>query len=454
VDQYDLIIVGSGSGNAIPEYLSDWNIALVERGVFGGTCLNVGCIPSKMIILPADVAESARRSGHLGVHSTVDHVDWPAIRDRVFGRIDPIAEAGRQYRQTGTPNVDLITGTARFVGDKILDVGGQRITAPNILLAAGARPVVPEIDGLDMVEYHTSDTIMRLDELPARLAVIGGSFIAVELGHAFGALGSEVTVFNRSGRLLRFEDDEVAARFTEQFGARIDLRLNELPTKVEQRDGEIVLHTSGGELVVDELLIATGRTPNSDLLAATEGGLDVEDGGRIVVDDTMATNVDGVWAAGDVANRYHLKHLANREAAVAFWNMAHPDQPPKRMDYSALPHAVFSDPQVASVGLTQQQATAEGLDYVVGVRDYGGTAYGWAMNDTESFAKVIVDRRTELILGAHIVGPYSSMLLQPLVQAMQFGTTARQLASEVFYIHPALTEVVENALFDGISKLG
>ena len=454
MDQYDLIIVGSGSGNSIPEYLADWKIALVERGVFGGTCLNVGCIPSKMLVLPADVAESARHSGHLGVHSTVNHVDWPAIRDRVFGRIDPITEAGREYRQSGTPNVELITGTARFVGDKTFDVDGRQITAPKVLLAAGARPVTPNIEGLDSVRFHTSDTIMRVDELPKRLAVIGGSFIAVELGHAFSGLGSNVTVFNRSDRLLRFEDDDVAARFTEQFGTRVTLRLNELPTRLEQRQDEIVLHTDTGELVVDELLIATGRTPNSDLLAAVDGGLEVEDGGRIVVDDTMATNIDGVWAVGDVANRFHLKHLANREAAVAFWNMAHSGQPPKRMDYSALPHAVFSSPQVAAVGLTEQQAITQGHDYVVGVRDYGGTAYGWAMEDTQSFAKVIIDRQSELILGAHIIGPYSSMLLQPLIQAMQLGTSARQLASEVFYIHPALTEVVENALFDGIDKLG
>jgi mycothione reductase len=452
VDSFDLIIIGSGSGNAIPAELSDWKIAMVERGVFGGTCLNVGCIPSKMFVLPADLAESARHGDHLGVASRVDGVDWPAIRDRVFGRIDPIAAGGRQYRATGSPNIELITGTARFTGDKVFDVEGRSITAPRVVLAAGARPFIPDIDGLPAVAYHTSDTIMRLPELPARLGIIGGGYIAAELGHVFAAYGSRVTMFTRSPRLLGAEDGEIGSRFTAVFARRVDHRAGLLPDRIEARSDGIALICGDQTTVVDQLLVATGRRTNSDLLDVAAGGIPTTDDGRVVVDDTLATPVPGVWALGDLANHYQLKHLANTEAKVAFWNLAHPDDP-RRVDYRAVPHAVFSHPQVAGVGLTEERATAAGLDFVVGRRDYGGTAYGWALEDTESFAKVLIGRSDHRILGAHIMGPQAATLLQPLIQAMQFDTMADQVAHEVFYIHPALTEVVENALLDGLDQL-
>jgi mycothione reductase len=451
---YDLIIIGSGSGNAIPDYLSEWDIALIERGTFGGTCLNVGCIPSKMLVMPADVAVEAAHAERLGVAVEFHGADWPAIRDRVFGRIDPIAEGGRQYRESGTPNVTLYEGTARFVEPKVIDVEGTRMTAAHILVATGSRPVVPPIQGLAETGYHTSDTIMRLDELPARLGIIGGGFIAVEMGHVFAGLGSQVSLFNRSEILLSHHDREVAERFTSVFGARpnVDLHLQHLPTKVERRGNEIVIHCAGEEVVVDQLLVATGREPNSDLLAAEQGGLTCHHHGTIVVDEHLSTSVDGVWAIGDVANSWQLKHVANHEATVAFWNIAHPDEL-RRVDYKAVPSAVFSNPQVASVGLTEEQARREGRDVVVGRRDYGGTAYGWALVDDTSFAKVLVDAGTGLVVGAHIIGPQASTLIQPLIQAMQFDQTAAELIEGPYWIHPALTEVVENALLEAVEQL-
>ncbi len=452
METFDLIIIGSGSGNAIPAEMAGWKIALIERGTFGGTCLNVGCIPSKMFVLPADVAESARHGARLGIDTSFNGVDWPAIRDRVFGRIDPIAAGGEQYRAEGTPNLELIQGTARFTGERVLEVEGRTLTAPKILVATGSRATSLPIPGLDEVRSHTSDTIMRLDSLPARLGILGGGFIATELGHVFSGYGSQVTLFNRSNALLRAEDAEISARFTEVFGRRVDLRLGQVPDRIEQTGDTIVIHSNGETAEVDELLVAAGRKPNGDLIDAVAGGLEVHEDGRIKVDATMATSVDGVWAIGDVSNPFQLKHLANLEAKVAFWNMQNPDSI-KDVDPRAVPHAVFSDPQVASVGLTEAAATAEGIDYVVGRRDYGGTAYGWALEDEDSFAKVLISTETGLIVGAHILGPQAASLIQPLIQAMQFNQQARAVADEVFYIHPALTEVVENALLDGLEKL-
>ena len=448
-ESFDLIIVGSGSGNSIPSYLDDWNIALVERDVFGGTCLNRGCIPSKMFVYPADVALASRESAKLGIDTQFNGADWPAIRDRVFGLIDPIVSSGRDYRATGSPNVTLIEGTAAFVDERILDVEGRRITAPNILLAAGARPVVPPIAGLMETGFHTSDSIMRLPELPARLGIIGGGFIAVEMGHVFSGLGSQVTIFNRSNTLLREFDQDISSTFTEVFGQRVDLMLGHVPTKVERVADGIKITCAVGEVVVDELLVATGREPNSDLLDVDAAGLECHHHGTVAVDDTMATNVEGIWAIGDLANNYQLKHLANAEAAVAFWNIAHPDDL-RHQSYKAVPSAVFSNPQVATVGLTEQEALKQGRSFRVGRRDYGGTAYGWAMADTSGFAKVLVDDETGLIIGAHVLGQQAASIIQPLVQAMQFDQRADEVAREVFYIHPALTEVVENALLDAL----
>ena len=453
--KFDLIIVGSGSGNSIPEYMNDWNIAIVERGTYGGTCLNVGCIPSKMFVLPADAALSAQRSSKMNIETQYNGVDFAALRDRVFGRIDAISASGRDYRATGSPNVTLFEGTARFIGDKLLEVdmneGPQRhLTAPQILLAAGARPVTPPIPGLVETGFHTSDTIMRLPNLPKRLGIIGGGFIAVEMGHIFSALGTEVIMMNRSNGLLRGFDRDVTERFTEIFAQRVDLRTGRVPTKVERSQNGIVITYGGENIVVDELLVATGREPNSDLLGVESGGLKCHDGGTVLVDDTMATNVEGVWAIGDIANRYQLKHLANAEAAVAFWNIANPGKT-RHQSYKAVPGAVFSNPQVASVGLTEQDAEAQGVPFTVGKRDYAGTAYGWAIVDENSFAKVLVNSETGLIIGAHILGPQAATLIQPIIQAMEFDQRAEDIARSVFYIHPALTEVVENALLDALS---
>ncbi len=458
-DHFDLIIVGSGSGNAIPEEMGDWKIALVERGLFGGTCLNVGCIPSKMFVLPADIAELAKEGPTLGVDTSFEGADWVAIRDRVFGRIDPIAAGGEQYRESGTDNVELIRGTARFTGDRTLSIESNNdtdrtrmISGDRVLVASGARAVLPPIEGIDTVQVHTSDTVMRLDELPKRLGIIGGGFIATELGHVFSGYGSDVTMFVRSGSLLRKEDHDVSAAFTEIFSKRVDLRLEQVPIKIEQRGAAIALHTEQGIVEVDELLVASGRIPNSDLIDAEAGGLTVHPDGRIVVDATMATTAPGVWAIGDVANSYQLKHLANAEAKVAFGNMLDGESN-RKTDYRAVPHAVFSHPQIAAVGLTEQEAVKNNVPYVVGRRDYGGTAYGWALEDSTSFAKVLIDPESRQLLGAHIMGPQAASLLQPLIQAMHFGQPIDELAHDVFYIHPALTEVVENALLDALDQL-
>jgi mycothione reductase len=451
VERFDVIIVGTGSGNAIPADLTGRQIAIVERDVFGGTCVNRGCIPSKMFVYAADRAHAAGDNGRLGLRTAFEGADWPAIVARVFERIDAISESGARYRDT-SDTITLIRGTGRFVDHKVLDVEGRRITADTIVLAAGSRPYVPPFDGLDTVDYHTSDTVMRLPDLPPRLVVLGGGYIAAELGHVFDALGSRVTIVNRGDRLLRSEDDDISARFTELAARRYELHLGADVERVEGRDdGSIEVIISKGDrpqsLDADALLVATGRIPNSDLLDLAATGVLTDPAGRVVVGPDLQTAVPGIYALGDLTNHHQLKHVANAEARVVFHNVLHPDAP-RHMDYEAVPHAVFSDPQMASVGMTERQAAADAVPFVTAIKEYGATAYGWAMEDTTSFVKVIAHAQTRRLLGAHIIGEQAASLIQVLIQAMSFGQTVDEVANGQLWIHPAITEVVENALLE------
>jgi mycothione reductase len=451
---FDLVVIGSGSGNSIvDERFSDRRVAIVEHGVFGGTCLNVGCIPTKMFVYPADLALSARVAPKLGVETRFDHARWRDIRDRVFGRIDPISSAGRRWRAEGNPHVTLFEGHARFVDVRTLHIetagGGRTITADQVVVAAGGRPVIPDIEGLEDVPFHTSDTVMRLDTLPERLLVIGGGFVAAEFAHVFGSFGSRVTVVNRSARLLRAEDDDISARFTEIAQRQWDVRLSRNVHKLEAYDGGVRAQLDDGSTVeADTVLVATGRRSNADGLDLDRTGVAVDEDGVIVVDEHQHTNVDGIWALGDIANRYALKHVSNHEARVVQHNLLHLEDPSAwiRARHVAVPSAVFSNPQVAKVGLTEQEAVQRGVRFVSAHKDYAATAYGWAMEDTTSFAKVLADPDTGLILGAHFLGPQASNLVQPLIQAMSFGQTALEVARDQYWIHPALMEVVENVL--------
>jgi mycothione reductase len=452
VQHFDLLIIGSGSGNSIPdERFAGQRIALVDRGVFGGTCLNVGCIPTKMFVHPADLAVAPREARRLGVDLELAAVHWSAIRDRVFGRIDAISAGGLRWR-SGNDNVTVYTEPAHFVGAHALQVGEEVVTADRFVLAAGSRPILPDIAGLDSVPFHTSDTVMRLPELPRSVVIVGGGYIAAEFSHVFTSYGSQVTVVTRGPRLLSREDDEVSQRFTELVGQRVDLRTEaQVPQVRPLTDGRAgvrvtVVDGSGQRDVEAEvLLVATGRRPNGDTLNLTAAGVAVDPAGYVVVDEHQRTTAEHIYALGDVSSPEQLKHVANHEARVVQHNLLHPDDL-VRADHRFVPHAVFSHPQVASVGLTERQARERGLDYSVARQAYGDVAFGWAMEDTQHFVKLVGDRSTGRLLGAHLIGPEASSLIQPLIQAMSFGQTAQEVARGQYWIHPAMAEVVENAL--------
>jgi len=448
VTHYDLAIVGSGSGNSLigPEF-DDWQIAIIEESTFGGTCLNVGCIATKMYVYPADVAASIKSAGHLGLDGAIDRVRWTDIRDRVFGRIDSISAGGREYRAHGEPNTTLYEAHAEFVGPTKLSLStGETITADRIVLATGSRPTVPDVVTESGVPFHTSDTIMRIDELPERIAILGGGYIAAEFAHVFSAFGVETTVLARGARLLRRLDGEIAQRFTEIARQRWDVRTETRVESAESVGGAVRLGLDDGSTVeADLLLVATGRTPNADRLNLAAAGVEVHPDGRVMVDAHGRTTASQVWSLGDASSAYQLKHVANHEARVVAHNLAHPDDLVES-DHRFVPAAVFTHPQIASVGLTEEQAVASGRPFVTAVQEYGSTAFGWAMDDTTSVCKVLADPTSGQLLGAHLMGEQAATLIQPLIQAMSFGLGVREMARGQYWIHPALTEVVENAL--------
>lgn len=445
--KYDLLIVGTGSGNSIltPDF-DDWSVAIVEKDVFGGTCLNRGCIPTKMFVYVADLVEGIRHGARLGVDADLRAVRWRDVRDRVFGRIDPIAAGGEDYRTNRCANVTVHKGAGRFVAPHRVSVNGEVIEGKHVVIAAGARPMIPTIPGLHEAGYYTSDTIMRVNEVPRRLAILGGGFIACEMAHVFEAFGSAVTLINRGPELLRQEDHDLRSRYVDLARQRFDLRCGENLLAVRKTPtGLTLLLEHSADVEVDAILVATGRVPNTDELDLAAAGFELESDGRLRVDAHQETSVRNVYALGDICSPAQLKHVANHEARVVAHNLAHPHRRIES-DHRFIPHAVFGSPQIAAVGLTEEAARAAGHDVMVASRPYGDTAYGWAMEDQTGFCKLVADRRSRQLLGAHLIGANSSMLIQQLIQGMAFGQTVDEMARGQYYIHPALSEVVENAL--------
>lgn len=457
----DLAIIGSGSGNSLlTDYWADKSVVIAEKGVFGGTCLNVGCIPTKMFVRPAEIARSGEEAARLNVTMQTTGVDWAGMRDRIFGRIDPISRGGRAFRADQQDNVELVEEQVRLSGPTSwVSASGEEVAAEQMVIAAGSRAVVPDVPGVDLPQVHTSDTVMRLEEQPERILIVGGGFIAAEFAAIFSGLGTAVTQVNRSAPLMKSADEEISRAFSEQAERTWDVRyghtLHEVLPAASGAGVRARTATGQGSIEehdVDVVLIALGRRPNTDLIGAAEAGLDLHADGRLAVDEYQRVLADGlpvpgVYALGDISSPHMLKHVANHEARVVAHNLENPEAL-RSSTLSAVPAAVFTHPEIAQVGVTETEAALDrGAENItVKVQQYGDTAYGWAMEDSQGIYKVIADRRTGEILGGHVLGYQASLLIQPVVQAMSFGQDAYTAARGQYWIHPALMEVAENAL--------
>jgi len=450
MEKFDVLVIGAGSGmivaaNAVANGLKT---ALVESGPIGGTCINRGCVPSKMLIYPADVASVIHEAEKLGIRATIDTIDFDGIMKRTHKLVAEDVE--RQTRAVEEdPRIRWFKGKGEFVSDYTLKTGEDVVKADKVFIVSGARPDVPPLKGIENVSFLTSDTVLSLEALPKSMVVIGGGYIAAEYGHFFSSLGTKVIIIQRSSRVLPDEDPEVSQLLTEEMGKRMEIFTNYEAVEVMEKGSikaviaKSLVSGQVKEFSGDTILIAAGRVPNSDTLKPERTGVELDKMGFVRVNEFLETRKKNIFAFGDAIGKQMFKHVANYEAQVAWHNSMHDHK--VKVDYSAAPHAVFTHPQVASVGMKEAEASQSRYKILVGRAFYKDTAQGAAMAETGGFVKVIVEQKTGRILGAHIIGPFASMLIQEIINAMASGDGTFVPIFRGLHIHPSMTEVVQNA---------
>lgn len=447
--RYDNLVIGGGmSGLPLALRASrKGSTAFVERDLLGGTCLNRGCIPTKTMIASAKLAQQVRRAGDFGVHlDGGPRISLSEVVDRKDGVVESIREGSyRAVEQRG--DLDLYEGHGRFTGRHTLRVGHDTIEFGRVFLNTGTRDAVPPVDDLDSVPYLTSRTILDLRELPDHLVVVGGGFIGCEFAQMFRRFGARVTIVQRSDRLLPAEDPAVSQTVLEAFTDEgIDVLLGTACVAVSGEADAIRVGCEGTErveLTGSHLLVATGRAPNTDDLGLEHLDLAPDDDGFLTVDDRLRTDVEGVWAMGDLRGSDMFTHTARDDADVVYRCVFEDDHGASIAD-RIVPHAVFVDPEVASVGLTEQLARDAGHDVAVGRQEFSGVAKAKAIGETRGAISIVADATTDRILGGHIVGPDAGNLIHELVVAMAAGATYSDVGRAI-HVHPTLAEGVNSA---------
>jgi len=450
MEKFDVLVIGSGSGMIVAAnaVAGGFKTALIESGQIGGTCINRGCVPSKMLIYPADIAIMIHEAEKVGIAARIGSIDFATIMNRMHKLVREDVE--RQTKAVEVdPRITWFKDVAEFVSDYTLSAGDHVIKADKVFIVSGARPGIPPLKGIDEVDYLTSDTVLNLETLPKSIVIIGGGYIAAEYGHFFASLGTKVTIIQRSPRMLPEEEQEVSQLITEEMGKRMEILTNYEAIEVREKGNTKTVVTKGRvdsqvkEFPADTLLIAAGRVPNSDVLKPEKTGVELDKRGYIKVNEFLETRKKNIFAFGDAIGKQMFKHVANYEAQLAWHNSVHDNK--VEVDYSAAPHAVFTHPQIASVGMKEGEALKSGRKILVGRAFYKDTAQGSAMVETKGFVKVIVEQKTGRILGGHIIGPYASMLIQEVINAMTTGDRTFLPIVRGLHIHPSMSEVVQNA---------
>ncbi len=452
---HDLIVIGAGMAglNAVDRAVGDGRrIAVIERALIGGTCPTRGCIPSKALIRSAEVAHQARRAAEFGIRVGEVSVDFPAVMARVRAIIQKGSDGTRRWVES-LDGVEIVEGDATFADRHTVVVDGRELTAPHIVIATGADPSVPPIPGLDRVPHWTSDDLLlRVDELPARLLVIGAGPIALELGQAMCRLGSKVTLVDIAPTLLPRSEPELVALLRQRLDQEgIALHLGVTIDAV--RPGPQVALTIDGQettLEADALLVATGRAPATIGLGLEHTAVAVERSG-VTVDAYLATTEEGIAAAGDVVGPPFgaFTHVARRMGSRATANALDLDRAPADADVG--PTAVFTDPELAAIGLTEAQAREQGFDVVAESTGFGG---GRARAIGEEFgrAKVVIERGTRRLLGAHVLAYHAADMVNTLSVAMSAGDGAIDPIVTAYHIHPTMGEVIQSLVKAAASK--
>jgi dihydrolipoamide dehydrogenase len=443
LNEKDIVIIGGGPGGyvaAIHAAHLGAKVALVEKDKLGGTCLNRGCIPTKALVRSAEVLREAKRATDFGLEIPVVNVNFPEIMARKSNVVDKLVSGVEQLMKSN--KISVYRGTGRILSPQLVKVNDEEIAAKKIIIATGSETTLLPIPGLDLPGVLTTDDILELKELPESLVVIGGSHVGVEFASIFNELGTKVTIVKRRPLRLEPVDEEIGRRFAQTLPRRgIEVKIG-AAVKAIKRNGavlKVVWDTPEGEQGVEGqmVLMATGRQPFTEGLGLSELGIRM-DGRTIVVNEHLETNIDGVYAIGDVLGKSMLAHVASYEGEVAVENaLGHP----RKVDYRAVPSVVYTYPEVAGVGITEVEANDSGIPYKVSKFPFLACGRAVAMDETTGIVKMICNAEDGRVLGVHIMGPHADELIAEGVLAIQLGATARDIAHTI-HAHPTLPEAV------------
>jgi mercuric reductase len=439
---FDLVVVGSGGaafGAALRASELGARVAMVERGTLGGTCVNIGCVPSKTIIRAAEAVHRANHPRFAGIVASGRVGDFRALAAEKQGLVEELRQTKYARILAETPNVSLIAGEARFVGGGRLSVAGSELRSDRFVVATGMRPHVADLPGLAAARYLTSTDALALETLPSSMIVLGGRFVALELAQAFARLGTRVTIVQRSPHVLPTEDDDVTEeleRLLADEGLRI-LTGSRVLRVLREGDGRVVEVERGGErarLTAEHLLVATGRRANTEGLGLESIGARLRPDGALLVDETLETTAPGVFAAGDVVGEPAFVYTAAYEGRLAAENALGATR--QARDYTALPAVVFTDPQLATVGLGEKGARERGIEVDVAKLPFTHVPRALAARDTRGFVKLLRERGTDRLVGAVILAPEAGDLIMEPALAIRHGIPVSELARA---FHPYLT---------------
>ena len=445
---FDAVIVGAGqAGPPLAGRLTaaGRTVAVIERKLVGGTCVNSGCIPTKTLVASAHTAHVARRGAEYGIGTGEITVDMAKVKARKDGIVLGDRE-GLEGWLDGMPGCELIRGHARFEGPTTIRVGDRLLEADQIFLNVGGRATVPDIRGLDDVDYLTNVGILDLDVLPEHLVIIGGSYIGLEFAQMYRRFGSDVSVVERGPRVTAREDEDVSAAITGILEAEgIDVHVDATDMRVVKRDNGFALfpREGAGPIEGTHLLVATGRRPNTDDLGLDVAGVETDARGYIVVDDRLRTTVPHIWAMGDCNGKGAFTHTSYNDFEIVAANLL--DDDPRRVSDRVPTYALYIDPPLGRAGMTESEVRASGRRALVGVRPMTRVGRAVEKGETRGFMKIVVDAETERILGASILGVGGDEVVQDILDVMTAGLPYTAI-SRTMHIHPTVSELVPTLL--------
>ena len=451
---YDLVVLGGGNSFGLVTEAANAGerVALIEQDLLGGTCPNRGCIPSKLLLGYSHVADRIRGADRFHIDADLSAIDGPALLNETF---TATRKTDAKLESILPANVTLYRGRGRFVDVREIEVEDQRVRGERVVVATGSRPRRPDVPGLAGTPYWTSDNLFQMNELPKSLALVGGGCIGVEMGNFLHGVGVDVTVIHWTTDLMERADEDARRLLTKGFTSRVPTLLESSVTRVTHADDQFTLevtHEDGTikSLVVERLLYAIGRVPNSNDVGFENAGIEVDERGFLVTDDHLQTTAAGVYAMGDVVGNYMLTHSATFEGAYLTRKFLEGETDP--IQYGAVPAACFTTPEVASAGQPEHALRASGIDYLKASVPYTSAAKGRALKEQHGLCKLLLDLEGK-ILGCHIVGEHASVLLHEVIPVMRWRNHISSL-TDIIHVHPSLSEIVRNAARKAKAQLG